>query len=198
METKIINQLGSWEDVVDACRFTVGKAPLGHNPSKEFRKSILISEHTPIRLMTFRWTWTGMKHWVTTHFARHRHEKFIRTQRPDRTGAERGDQNAPQDYMGDANIQQLIDLSRKRLCAMSADETHMACEALKLEIHKTEPEISDVMVPNCVYRCGCPEPDGCGWFRWACDNIPGIRSTDIQSRYDAYNKYFRGDEDDSQ
>lgn len=48
-----------------------------------------------------------------------------------------------------------------------------------------EPELSDVLVPNCVYRGGCPEIDPCGFW----ENFYPVANT-IQDRYDQYNALF--------
>jgi hypothetical protein len=69
-------------------------------------------------------------------------------------------------------------------------ETRHYAEDLKCAIHKDEPEISDVLVPSCVYRCGCPEPENCTWFDRTAEKHPVLASTDIQTRYDEYNKIF--------
>lgn len=193
MKTKIIKRKGDWQEVVDDCRFTVGKESLGHEPSVEFKKKILISEHSPIRDILIKWIWEEMPHWITVHWVRHKNEKFVRTQRTDRTGVARDKlpQDEPQNYKGEANIQQLIDIWRKRLCRQCSPETREYAEDFKAALHDIEPEISDVLVPNCIYRCGCPEPSNCGWFKnIACNADPLMASTDIQQRYDAYNKYF--------
>lgn len=42
MNTEIKKIKGSWEEVVDDCRATVGKPPLGHEPSEDFKRRILI------------------------------------------------------------------------------------------------------------------------------------------------------------
>ena len=44
MNTEIKKIKGSWEEVVDDCRATVGKPPLGHEPSEDFKRRILIAE----------------------------------------------------------------------------------------------------------------------------------------------------------
>ena len=49
MKTEILKIKGDWEDVVNRCRATVGKAELGHEPSDTFKRKILIAEHSPIR-----------------------------------------------------------------------------------------------------------------------------------------------------
>ena len=52
MNTEILKIKGDWQEVVDDCRSTVGKPPLGREPSTEFRRKILIAEHSPIRSMS--------------------------------------------------------------------------------------------------------------------------------------------------
>lgn len=188
MLTKIVKIKGDWQEVVDDSRFTVGKEPLGREPSEEFKKGILIAEHSTIRSISVKWVWDNMKHWVTVHWVRHKWEKFVRTQRSDRTGINRDElrQDEPQNFTGEANVQHLIDTWRKRLCHMASDETRAYAEDFKAKLHEVEPEISDVLVPNCVYRCGCPEMNGCGWLK----RHPVLLDADIQQRYDRYNEIF--------
>lgn len=104
--------------------------------------------------------------------------------------AERLPQDSPVDFIGDPNVQHLIDTMRKRLCLMASKETREYAKDLKEALRKIEPEISDVLVPNCVYRCGCPENGGCKCFESMVAKFPDIASTDIQKRYDAFNKFF--------
>lgn len=192
MKTKILKVKGDWQEVVDDCRATVGKLSLGKNPSDKFKRSILIAEHSPIRDISIKWKWEGMPHWVAVHWVRHKWEKFVRTQRSDRTGTprEKLPQDEPQDFTGEANVQHLIDTMRKRLCFMASPETREYAEDLKAAIHEIEPEISDVLQKNCVYRCGCPEMGGCGWFEMFKAANSDIDITDIQARYDAANAEF--------
>lgn len=194
MKTEILKIKGSWQDVIDDCRVTVGKDKLGKDPSKTFKKNILISEHSPIRSLSVRWRWKNIPSWVATHFSRHKWECFIKTQRSDRTGEDRNKlpQDSPVMMTGEANSQHLIDMARKRLCHMASPETRKYMEELKTSIHIVEPELSDVLVPNCVYRCGCPEPMECGWYRAMIEKHHELASTNIQERYDAYNEVFYG------
>ena len=90
-----------------------------------------------------------------------------------------------------ANAQALINVSRFRLCYQASPETRSCMEDLKLHIAEVEPQIADVMVPNCVYRCGCPEFSQCGFFKKFCDSVEDKEELfDIQKRYDLYNKMF--------
>lgn len=193
MKTEIIKIKGDWQEVVDDCRATVGKRLLGKEPSKLFKQNILIAEHSPIRDISVKWRWQDMPHWVTVHWVRHKWEKFVRTQRSDRTGIDRAKlpQDEPQTFVGEANSQHLIDTMRKRLCYMASPETREYAEDFKAVLHDTEPEIANVLVPNCVYRCGCPELGGCRWYEAMVEKYPDLKSTNIAVRYDAYNKLFK-------
>lgn len=191
MKTEIIKIKGDWQEVVDDCRATVGKGGLGKEPSTEFKRKILIAEHSPIRDIIIKWKWQGIKMWITVHWARHKWEKFVQTQRTDRTGVERDDlpQSALLNFTGEANVQHLIDTLRKRLCHQASRETREYAEDFKIVLHGIEPEISDVLVPNCVYRGGCPEMHECGYWQ---KFVKGVDINDtIQTRYDKYNKAFK-------
>lgn len=197
MKTEIIKVKGDWQEVVNDCRSTVGKGELGHEPSQAFKRSILIAEHSPIRDLVVKWRWPGIKSWVATHWVRHKWECFVRTQRDDRTGIPRDElpQSAPVDFVGEANAQNLIDTMRKRLCYQAHPETRKYAKDLKVTIHKTMPELADVLVPNCVYRCGCPEMQECGFWKrfidWSVwDAESNVCSGGIQARYNLYNRYF--------
>jgi hypothetical protein len=125
----------------------------------------------------------------------------VRTQRSDRTGIPRDKlpQDEPQTFVGEANTQHLIDTWRKRLCYQASKETREHAEDFKEALMWVEPEISDVLVPNCVYRCGCPEMkmckeriwvEFCNWF----EKERGIKvqMLNIRARYDLYNMWFYG------
>lgn len=193
MKTEIKAIKGSWQEVVDDCRATVSKPPLGHEPSKDFKRDILLAEHSPIRDITARWTWRGIKSWIATHWSRHKWECYIQSQRADRTGIPRDKlpQDAPVDFTGEANAQQLIDTMRKRLCYQAAPETREYAEDFKAALREVEPELSDVLVPNCIYRFGCPEMHSCKMF-YRIGKETGYRISvhDLKERYAVYNRWF--------
>lgn len=193
MKTEILKIKGSWEEILDDCRATVGKAPLGREPSQKFKREILLSEHSPIRAIEIKFRWCNIPYWVAMHWKTHKWESRTNTQRNDRQAVyDRGKapQDSPVNFIGEPNIQNLIDTMRKRLCYQASPETREYAEDFKSELRKTEPEISDVLVPNCVYRCGCPESGGCGWYEAMVKRFPKLASTDIQERYDEYNRIF--------
>ena len=193
MKTEILKIKGDWQEVVDDCRATVGKESLGKEPSRSFKRRILLAEHSPIRDISVKWKWPDIKSWVATHWVRHKWECFVKSQRSDRTGVPRDKlpQDAAVTFTGEANAQALIDTMRKRLCFQASPETRAYAEDLKVAIREKEPEISDVLVPNCVYRAGCPEMQSCGlWEKLMKWSGGGILTGDIQERYDLYNAYF--------
>ena len=198
MKTEILKVKGDWQEVVDDCRATVGKETLGKEPSTYFKESILIAEHSPIRDLIVKWRWQDIKSWIATHWVRHKWECFVKTQREDRTGVPRDylPQGALVNFTGEANAQHLIDTMRRRLCYQASPETREYAEDLKMTLRETQPELSDVLVPNCVYRCGCPEMSKCRRWRefgiWLMAEKENATITllDIKTRYRAYNEWF--------
>ena len=184
-----------WVQIKNACRSTVNKDASDKEPSEKFKKNLLIAEHSPIRLFEVFWSWKGIKYWVSQEWARHKFEKYISTQRNDRQ--DKYDRNeAPQgalvNFNGYANMQNLIDAWRKRLCFQATKEARELAEDFKTELSKDYPNEASVLVPNCVYRGGCPEMQCCGFWgkflQWS--EKQGKPTGTISSRYEAYNEYF--------
>ena len=198
MLTKIIKIKGDWQEVVDDCRATVGKPALGKDPSTVFKRKILIAEHSPIRDIEVKFRWADIKYWVAMHWKTHHWESRVNSQRNDRQDAydrENAPQSALVTFTGEANAQHLIDTWRKRLCRQASPETRHYAEDFKAELHNYEPEIADMLVPNCVYRCGCPEMTPCSawgdFLAWCQQNdYADPRTMPIGYRYGAYNAYF--------
>lgn len=195
MKTEILKIKGDWQEVVDDCRATVAKPPLGKEPSDEFKRAMVIAEHDPVRDIEIRFSWRNIPYWVAMHWKTHIWRCRTNTQRNDRQkkyDRAKAPQDAPVDLIGNMNTQHCIDTGRKRLCYMAAPETRAYMMDFKVALRPVEPQISDAMVPNCVYRCGCPEQSGCGWYQRMVAENPDLANTDIQKRYDVYNKIFYG------
>lgn len=203
MKTEILKIKGDWQEVVDDCRATVKKPPLGKEPSQSFKRRILISEHSPIRAMEAKFRWIDIPYWVAMHWKTHSWESRVDSQRNDRQSRydrKKAPQDAPVDFSGDVNIQHTIDTWRKRLCFQASRETREYAEDFKAALHKVQPEWSDVLVPNCVYRCGCPEQScpladtsttGRSYWEHLVETTGArIFEDDIQKRYDLYNEVF--------
>lgn len=167
MKVKLTGIKGSWAEVINRARTTVGKEELGKEPSNTFKRKILRAEHSPIRSLIYCFKITNLKSWVATHFVRHHVgvEKWVRTQRSDRTGVNRDElpQGAEVEMEIEANAQALINMSRKRLCSQASAETREVMEAIKKEVEKKDPIMAEVMVKECVYRGYCPEMWSCGY-----------------------------------
>ena len=92
------------------------------------------------------------------------------------------------------NRQFLVDMARLQLCHMQDYEVTRHMGNLKIALHLVEPDLSDELVPECVFRCGCPYKDGCGWFHKTAERHTDMTSTCISTRYKAYNEAFYGGE----
>ena len=197
MKTRFNFIIDDWKRVKNHCRTTVNKKFTDKDATTSFKKRLLISEHAPIRLLEFDWTWEGIKYWVSTEWSRHKFEKFITSQRNDRQDTydrNKATQDALVDFDGYANMQNLIDGWRKRLCHQATDEARELAEDFKYELHEIHPYEADVLVPNCIYRWGCPEFSCCSYIgkfiKWCNDNNKDLKPLDIQNRYDLYNEWF--------
>lgn len=166
MKVERIECLGSWRSIADAARTTVNMEPGTGEPSTTWKKKMLLAEHSPLRQMYIRWVWTDLPYWVSVHFVRHKIgiEHFVSTQRSDRTGVPRDElpQGALVRHECIANVQALINISRKRLCNLASKETREAWLKMLQELAKIEPEIVEACVPECIYRGFCPEMKPCG------------------------------------
>ena len=169
MEIDTVTVRGTWREVADAARTTVGLEKGQGEPSARWKRQMLLAEHSPIRQLMFQWKWRGLKYWVSVHFVRHKIgiEHFVRTQRSDRTGSDREQlaQSATVDHECLANAQALINISRKRLCRQASPETQVAWKSFLDSVAVQEPEVTRVCVPECVYRGFCPEMKSCGYSR---------------------------------
>jgi len=169
MKCEILNTYGTWRDVADACRTTIGKEAGTGEPSSKWKKQILLAEHSPIRLLQVKAKWTELPTWVSTHFVRHKFgiEHWVRSQRQEKTGIARNslsqDTRITHEFL--ANAQAIINISRKRLCNKASLETRDAWELFLVELKKIQPELVSVCVPECIYRGFCPEFKSCGYYK---------------------------------
>lgn len=197
VKTEILELKGKWSEVLDACRATVSKKFLGKEPSEDFKRKLMVCEHSPIRQLWVKWRWRNLPSYISTHFARHHigFEKWISSQRNDRQNKydrREARQDAPVTFVGEGNAQFLINMSKVRLCTSADPDTRKQAEDLKLTLNEVDSNIAWACVPSCVYRGSCSEPDtNCGFYKRFLDRHPEITVyTSIQERYDIYNKEF--------
>lgn len=188
-KTIINNIYEDWTNVKNKCRTTVNKQYSNINATEEFKNKLLLSEHSPIRLINIDWSWKEIPYWVSTELSRHKFEKYISTQRSDRTGIDRNilPQNAPVNFDGYANAQHLIDVSRKRLCSCATLEARNLIIDLKVSLKDNNCLVADYMCPNCIYRGGCPEFKQCGFWKTFCEQNKDKNLLDLNTRYKCYN-----------
>ena len=196
MKTKINKLDFDWIDVKNKCRTTVNKEHTETDVTQSFKEKLLISEHSPMRLLRVNWMWNDIKSWIATHYVRHHIgvEKWVSTQRSDRTGVDRDTepQGALVDMEMEGNAQSVINMARVRLCYQASKETREHMEDLKITLHnyKVSEELSNVMVPNCIYRCGCPEFQECGFWKKFISENNNKNLLNIKERYEIYNEKF--------
>lgn len=81
MKTKFNFIANDWKRIKNHCRTADNKEFTENNATEMFKKKLLISEHSPIRLLEFDWSWKQIPCWVSTEWSRHKFEKFISAQR---------------------------------------------------------------------------------------------------------------------
>ena len=169
MEAKILGIKGTWREVADSANTTIHLEAGEKEPSSNWRRRMLLCEHSPIRQHVIKCKWYDIKSWVSVHFVRHKVgiEHWVRTQRTDRTHIDRNDlqQNALIEHEFEANAQAFINISRKRLCRQASDDTREAWQMVLDGIKEIEPELYNACVPDCVYRGHCYEFKSCGFHK---------------------------------
>ena len=161
----------TWKRALNAARETIGKEELDKEPTKKWWASILLAEHSPIRLVEYDFKWNDIKQYVTTHLVRHHEgcEKFVHSQRDDRRNnpvpRDEMPQGSPNDMLMCCNAQSLINISRKRLCGCASTETREAWKQVREAIRNIDPVMADKMVADCAYRGFCPELSCCGFIQ---------------------------------
>jgi hypothetical protein len=124
--------------------------------------SFLKSEHSPIRVATYRIILEDLPYWVSVHFTRHKIgvEHFVSSRRPDRTGQARSPDDLVRHEMV-ANAQALITMARKRLCRKASLETRLAMVDIAKAIFSIDNGLGWAMGPDCEYRGACYEMEPC-------------------------------------
>ena len=163
LEVSVKIKKDSWLDCVDSARVTIWKDGLNKEPSESFKKTMIISEHSPFREVGFVIDISNLESWVATHIVRHHIgvEKYISTQRVDRKESSLKRADMPQGALVNMrislNAQALINISKERLCHCASVETQMVWRAVVRGVGSIEPMIAQACVPKCIYRGFCPE-----------------------------------------
>ena len=184
----------NWLAIKGACMTTISKQA-GKEPGKEWKRKLLICQHSPIRRSMISWKWDEIPYCISTHFVRHHEgcEKFIGTSRADRTEIKDRSQRTQMDKVPmemDANIQALINISEKRLCLQSDPLTIKHWQSVLEAVKEYDENIYWACVPQCI-RCGaCVEPfSECKFFENFAKDLSKEELMDIMTRYEKYNEY---------
>lgn len=164
----VITKKTSWTDVLNAARFTQRKEDLDKEPSTEFKKKIIKAEHSPLRCLMFNIDLYDIPNYVSVHLVRHIHaQPFVSTSRPDIDGEqiprEEQKKSDPVNLRLFLNAQEILHISRVRLCNKAEKETRRIWNEVIVELYKIEPELAYACIPNCIYRGFCPEFESCGF-----------------------------------
>lgn len=160
MAVSNLKMLTDWSDVLSAARVTRGSEDTGEEPSSIWKRKILLSEHSPIRMLEFSWTWIDIPYWVSVHFVRHKVgiEHFVRSQRKSREDGLDLSQHEPVNHHCKANAQAIINISKERLCACANQDTRSYWkQVLKAIYCLGEQELVHSCAPKCCCRGYCPE-----------------------------------------
>ena len=183
----------NWKKIKSACMTTISKQAGDKEPSHEWKRKLLLCQHSPIRRGEVSWKWEEIPYAISTHFVRHHEgcEKFIGTSREDRTGVKREErsQMAPVPMEMDANIQALINISEKRLCTAADPTTRKYWGAVLEAIREYDEDIYWACVPQCVRCGGCPEYTNCGFYDGLMKDEPMETQRSLVKRYDKYNQW---------
>ena len=163
-----ITKVTSWTDVLNAARFTQRKSPRSGEPSITWKKKIIKAEHSPLRCLMFNIDLYDIPRYVSDHLVRHVHaQPFVSTGRSDvlKENLPREEQKMTDLYNTRLflNAQEIINISRVRLCNKAEKETRKIWNMVVEELRKIEPELAAACVPNCLYRGHCPEMKSCGF-----------------------------------
>lgn len=74
MNIEIREYKDNWQEVKNATMNTIGKNK-GAYPDSDWKRNLLLSEHSPIRKLKIGWRWSNLKYWVSVHICRHKFGK---------------------------------------------------------------------------------------------------------------------------
>ena len=179
-----------WTEIKNACRKTISMKDSRIEPSSEWKRNLLIAEHSPLRHSLITIDIEDVPFYVMGHLVRHSVgvTPYVGTSREDRTGVDRSERSQT-DLVSmrlDMNIQSLINISRKRLCNQADRQTQLLWLEVVKAIAEYDQDIAWACVPEGIRTCGCPEKFGncC-----ACENI--ISTMDFESRMNINKRYDR-------
>lgn len=188
-----------WQEIKDDALFTIHKSN-GKYPDSEWKKQMLLAEHSPIRTGRLIIECYDVPSFVIGHLVRHNvgFTPFVSSLRADRTAYDEvPNRNTPNNVRFDGNFQSFINISRRRCCNCASAETREFWHEVMKSVKEFEPELFWTCVPECIYRGGCPEMFPCKeHFFGEFLNLVGKDNLNklfnVSYRYDKYNELIGG------
>jgi hypothetical protein len=180
-------------DLYFAAMATKGKLKTnGPKYPQAFVEKALISEHSFLAEVRVQIIDDACRSDVVSHIVRHTkgHPRFyVESRRPDWTKQDRPtDPAATRLFVSTWGLDALMAMMRQRLCGKSMQATRDWAYDVRLALVQTiysnwEQEgvamaLLRVLVPNCVYRYGCPEHPTCGWWSQVSDEFAHLSLLD--------------------
>lgn len=186
-----------WQEIKDDALFTIHKTN-GRYPNEEWKKKILKAEHSPIRSGRLIIECYDVESYIIGHLVRHNigFIPFVSSLRPDRADYDEiPNRNTPNNVRFDGNFQSFINISRKRYCNCASEGTRKFWHEVMKAVKEFESELYWVCVPECIYRCGCPEMYPCKehFFAEYLDFVElknFSKLLNINYRYDKYHEFM--------
>jgi len=143
-----VTRLGAdWKTVLRVARITQNKPDTGKEPSDDWKKKLILSRHSPLRMIEFLIEGDAPG-FVLNHIARHSYQSpqpFIGTAREDITGVERPLDTAIRTFALYLNADALIEMCEQRVCFKAHQKTRDLIYDIILEVKNIEPLLAEVL-----------------------------------------------------
>ena len=192
MEVKIIKWDVNWLEIKNLCRGTISMKDSKIEPSNQWKRDLLLAEHSPLRHSLITVEITNVPFYVMGHLVRHSIgvTPYVATSRSDRTGVDRSErrQTDTVTMRMDMNIQSLINISRKRLCNQADKTTKELWNMVVDAVREYDEDIAWACVPEGIRTMGCPEAFGnCK----QCNNM--LKDMEKEDLFDVEKRYYHYD-----
>ena len=143
-----VTRLGAdWKTVLRVARITQNKPDTGKEPSDDWKKKLILSRHSPLRMIEFLIEGEA-KGFVLNHIARHTYQSpkpFIGTAREDITGVKRPSDTAIRPFALYINADALIEMCEQRMCFKAHADTMMLVHEIITNVSYVEPLLAEVL-----------------------------------------------------
>lgn len=192
-KVKVIKFDVDWLEIKNLCRKTISMKDSKLEPSSEWKRDLLLAEHSPLRHSLITIDIEDVPFYVMGHLVRHSVgvTPYVSTSREDRTNIPRKERSQTDlvTMRMDLNIQSLINISRKRLCNQADITTQKVWLQVIKAIAEYDQDIAWACVPEGIRTCGCPESFGnCKTCVSILKKMDKEDMLDVNKRYDYYKK----------